>query len=104
VRLHFRTLEGHGFYFEITRQVGVPVQEAYARERAHMEERLAGAQVSPLRRAREGGRAAWAFDLTWDHGERRVLLVEQGGALYRVVYDPRSPLNEQAVATLRFEG
>jgi len=42
------------------------------------------------------------LSLTVAPGERVVLLAQRGNPVYRVIYDPRSPLNAQILGTLEF--
>ena len=45
---------------------------------------------------------AHEYSFTWNGNERKVILVVQAEWLFRVIYDPSSPINLDIVATIRF--
>ena len=45
---------------------------------------------------------AYQYSFTWNGNERKVVLVEQAEWLYRVIYDPESPINLDIVGTIHF--
>jgi len=43
---------------------------------------------------------SWTYGFRWEEGERAVLLLQVGNDTYRVIYDPRSELSREVIATL----
>jgi hypothetical protein len=102
-RAHFRSPDSAEVYFELSRHLHPSAQEFYAREREFLLRQLPDAAVGDLTATTVGGASAHRFTVRWAMGERVMLLIERAPGLYRIVYDPRSPLNEQVLATLVWE-
>ncbi len=100
VRVHVRSWEGGELYFEVSKETGVTAQQQYERERAFLERSPSPPQVSGLTETVAAGRPAHQFTAAWPDRDRVFTLIERDGVLYRMVYDPRSPLNAQIFATL----
>ena len=100
IRVHFRAKDSSEFYFEVSRQLHHSAQEVYEREKAYIEKQWAEAVVRALLPITIAGHPAFEFTFQWAGGERTVLLIEKEEALYRVIYDPRAPLNLEALSTL----
>jgi len=45
---------------------------------------------------------AYEYAFKWRQKERAVILVQKDRAVYRIIYDPHSPLNLQVLATIEF--
>lgn len=102
-RVHFRSEQSEELYFEVSRHWKLSVQEAYERERSFGLKQFGPGAVSELMEITFAGQAAFTFSIQWDGEERTVALIEKGKMLYRVLYDPRSPLNTKILSTLVFE-
>jgi len=102
VRLHFRSSGSNEVYFEVTRHLHVSAQESYARETHFLRERFAEVTVTPLQASTVAEQPAFTFSFRWTEGQRTVVLIEQAAALYRIIYDPRSPYNLEMLATIAF--
>ena len=100
IRVHFRSKDSPELYFEVSRHLHHSAQEVYEREKAFVEKQLAESVVRALLPITIAGQLAFEFSFQWAGGERTVLLIEKQEALYRVIYDPRSPLNLEVLSTL----
>ena len=95
------TSPGSGeLYVELVRFPGLTPDEEYARHKPYLEQRFGEDAVSVLTETRLDDRPAWGYGFRWEQGERAVLLLQLGDDTYRVIHDPRSPLNAQVLATL----
>jgi hypothetical protein len=102
VRVHACSADGDEVYFELSRHLDLTAQAQYEREREFVSSRL-GADVTPLTPTTLASLPAQEFGAVWDGNERRFVLVERGRWLYRVVYDPRSPLNVAVLESIRID-
>jgi hypothetical protein len=89
-------------YFEVRRFAEGDPQAHHARHRAGLEAQLAGQglTVSDLTPAPVAGRAGHAYQFQWGERERAARLLVVGGGLYRIIYNPRSALNDQILSTM----
>ena len=94
--------EGREVYVELTRYPSMPAQEEYGRHRPDLERRWSELEISDLEETRFAGRAAHAYTFRWAEGERVAVLVRTEAALYRVLYNSRSELNAEILATFAF--
>jgi hypothetical protein len=99
-RVHISSGEGGDLYVELMRFRNLEPQDEYDGHRPYLERRFGADAVSDLTETSLLGRQAWAYDLRWDEGERSVLLLQVASDTYRVIYDPRSELNAEVLATL----
>jgi hypothetical protein len=100
IRMHFRSKDSPEVYFEVSRHLHFSAKELYEREKGYIEKQLDQPDVRELKAITIAAQPAFEFSFTWSGGERVVILIEKQATLYRVIYDPRSPLNLQIVATL----
>jgi hypothetical protein len=101
IRLHARSEDGEA-YFELSRHLNATAPAQYEREREFVAARY-GADVTPLTATTFNGLPAHEFSVNWGDTVRTFVLVERGRWLFRVVYDPRSPLNHAVLDTIRIE-
>jgi hypothetical protein len=100
IRLHAQSEDGREVYFEVTRHLNMPAASLYEKERETVIN-LRQAIVTDLAKTTFAELPAHEYSFTWNGNERKVVLVEHGEWLYRVIYDPRSPINLDIVATIR---
>ena len=101
IRFHAQSEDGREVYFEVTRHLNMTAASVYEKERESVVEQRQ-ATVTELEKANFVELPAHEYSFTWNGNERKVVLVEHGEWLYRVIYDPRSPINLDIVATIRF--
>jgi hypothetical protein len=100
LRVHFRSHGSDEAYFEVSRSVRLTAAGVYEREKGFVTSHLEGGEVSTLRASTFGMQPAHEFTIRWVGGERVVILLEHQEHVYRFIYDPRSQLNRQVVATV----
>jgi hypothetical protein len=99
-RVHISSREGGELYVEVVRFRELAPQDEYLRHRSYLERRVGADAVTELTETTLQGRPAWAYGFRWDEGERSVLSLQVASDTYRVIYDPRSELNAEVLATL----
>ena len=99
-RVHLSSPETRELYIEVVRFQDLAPEAEYLRHRPYLERRFGENSVTPLTQTSLAGRPAWAYGFRWDEGERAVRLLEVSGETYRVLYDPKSELNHEVIATL----
>ena len=99
-RIHLTSRESRELYLEVVRFRDLAPQDEYLRHRPHLEQRFGADSVTELTETSLREWPAWAYAFRWDDGERSVLLLQVDGGTYRIIYDPRSELNAEVIATL----
>ena len=99
-RVHLTSRRSQKLYVEVARFRGLAPEDEYHDHRRYLEQRFGADAVAPLTETTVRERPAWAYAFQWDEGERAVLLLQVAGDTYRVIYDPRSELNAQVIATV----
>ena len=96
------TSPGSGeLYVELIHFPDLAPEDEYLSHRPFLEQRFGPGAVTELTETTLRGLPAWSYGFRWDDGERSVLLLQVDDDTYRVIHDPRSPLNADVVATLR---
>jgi hypothetical protein len=88
-------------YVELVRFRDLAPEDEYLNHRPFLEQRFGPGAVTELTQTTLGGIPTWSYGIHWKDGERSVLLLQIEDDTYRVIHDPRSPLNADVVATLR---
>jgi hypothetical protein len=99
-RVHLSSPSSGELYFELARFAGITPQDEYANHRPYLEQRFGPGAVMELSETTLLNRPAWAYGIKSPETERAVLLLHLDGDSYRIIYDPRSALNDQVIATL----
>ena len=102
VRLHARSEDGVEAYFELSRHLDATAVARYEQERDLLVARY-DAAVTPLTARTFNQMTAHEFSATFTDIVRTFVLVERGRWLYRLVCDPRSPLNLAVLETIRID-
>jgi hypothetical protein len=105
-RVHLSSPDGQELYLEVVRFHDLAPRDEYEQHRPYLEKRFGPDSITPLTETTLQGRPACAYAFRGDEAERSleraVLLLEIGADTYRVIYDPRSALNAQVLATVTF--
>ena len=99
-RVHLTSPDSRELYVEVVRFRELSPQDEYRNHGRYLEQRFGADAVTPLTKTSVGQELAWAYGFRWDDGERSVLLFQVDRDTYRIIYDPRSALNAQVIATL----
>jgi hypothetical protein len=104
-RVHISSPDRRELYFELARFGGITPKDEYANHKQYLEQRFGADSITALTETSLQDRPAWTYAFRWDGEEgpkeRAALLLQVGDDTYRVIYDPRSALNDQVIATLR---
>jgi hypothetical protein len=88
-------------YVELVRFQDLAPEDEYLSHKSFLEQRFGTGAVTELAQTTLQGLSAWSYGFRWEDGERSVLLLRVDDDTYRVIHDPRAPLNADVVATLR---
>jgi hypothetical protein len=103
-RVHLSSPDSQELYLEVVRFHDLAPQDEYLHHRPYLEKRFGANSITALTETSLKGRPAWAYAFRWDDGERTiersVFLLQAARDTYRIIYDPRSQLNTQVIATL----
>lgn len=99
-RVHLTSPHSLELYFEVTLYHNLTAQEGYEQLKKDVEERFSECRVTDLQKTRLNGYPAYVFSFQWLFQQRKVYFLERGTVIYRILYDPTLPLNEQILATL----
>jgi hypothetical protein len=103
-RVHLMTSDRRELYFEVARFSNLTPQDEYEQHRPYLEQRFGDRSVSALSETTLAQGRAWRYDFGGPEGEGRLersaLLVEVAPDTYRIIYDPRSELNQRVLDTV----
>lgn len=100
-RVHLTSPESGELYFEAARFRDLTPQDEYLNHTRYLRQRFGEDAVTDLKETTLAGRPAWAYGLRKDEGEERsMLMLQMGTDTYRFIYDPRSELNDQVLASV----
>lgn len=99
-RVHLTSRDSRELYVEVVRFRELAPQDEYLQHRRYLDRRFGADAITPLTEMSLRERPAWTYGFRWDDEERSVLSLHVAGDTYRVIYDPRSGLNNQVLATL----
>lgn len=102
VRIHFTSKDSREVYFEISKYQDLSAQMEYQRHKENLEKRPEGFVVTDLKEIRWMSQPAYEYSIKWSQAARVVMLIEADNTTYRILYDPKSPLNVQILLTLRW--
>ncbi len=100
VRIHLRSASRE-VYVELTRYPPTPADDEYRAHKPYLEARFGAGSVTVLTGAQLGARTVQTYAFAWPDGERVVHLVPTATATYRLIHDPRAPLNREILTTLQ---
>jgi hypothetical protein len=102
-RIHVYSVDRFELYFDI---VSYPDKyahdEAYRAMKQGLSEQFRDLQISEPQATTRLGLPATEFEFAWEDKARRAVLVDASGGTCRIVYNPKSALNEQVLETLVF--
>ena len=102
VRVHFTSRDSHELYFELTKYTDLSPQVEYEHHKGSLEKKLNQFRISDLKEIRWLSQPAYEYSFQWQQGTRTVILIETDHAMYRILYDPYSPLNVQILSTVQW--
>jgi hypothetical protein len=99
-RVHVSSPDQNELYVEVARFRDLSPQEEYESHRSYLVQRFSADAVTPLTETEFRDRPAWAYGIRWPEHERSVLMFQLDEDTFRVIWNPRSDLNSEVVATL----
>ena len=106
VGVHLTAEGSQELYIEVVRFFHLSPGDEYTRHKAQLDQRFGAGSVTSLTQECSFGRdwPAWTYafrgNIRGNMGERSVLLLPVATDTYRVIYDPRSPLNLKVIASI----
>ncbi|HEX6385487.1 MAG TPA: hypothetical protein VF177_12525 [Anaerolineae bacterium] len=100
IKAHFVSEDSQELYFEVIWYPGLAPEEGYERLKEDVEKRFEELDDSELQESRLGSLPVFAFSFSWPERERTVIFIPRRQAMYRILYDPRSPLNLHTLSTV----
>jgi hypothetical protein len=102
LRMHILAPESREVYFEVTRYDSLSAESEYRRHQDYLVSQFDPIVISELQETVLASMPAYEYSFEWDQGARIVLLVERGPETYRMIYNPRVPVNLQILATIEW--
>jgi hypothetical protein len=102
IRIHLASRDSKELYFEVTKYQDLPAQMEYHQYREKLEQRFSELIITELKEMIWKSHPTSEYSFEWKQGARSVLLVRRDDATYRILYDPRSPLNTQILSTIEW--
>ena len=102
IQVHILAPESLDVYFEVSKYDQLTPFTEYRRHKEHLGARFDALEISEVREAQCVSLPAYEYSFAWEQSRRVVLLVERADALYRILYDPDSPVNLQILSTLEW--
>jgi Protein of unknown function (DUF3303) len=103
-RIHLSSPDRSELYVEVARFRGIAPEDEYANHGTYLKQRFGPDEVTDLTSTSLQGRPARSYSFRSDEEgrpmERSALLLHVGDDTYRVIYDPRSALNDEVLATI----
>lgn len=103
-RVHLSITDNSALYFEVAHSPRLEAEAEYQQHKMALAKNLAleNFSITDLQAAQFGSRLAYKYAFSWGQRSRAVVLVPQAPALYRLLYDPFSDLNEKVLSTIEF--
>jgi hypothetical protein len=101
-RVHLTSPGSQELYFEVGCYPDLTAEAAYEQFKEVLTRQFGEVEVGSLEGTTVAGRPGFTFTFRWAAGTRAVVFVPYNGILYRIVYNPQSPLNVQVLSTLFF--
>ncbi|HEX5027171.1 MAG TPA: hypothetical protein VFV56_00010 [Gaiellaceae bacterium] len=102
-RVHVTAPVPGEIYLELFRMPGLSAADEYTRHRSYLEGRFGPGSVGEPVESDLAGRPARSYVFGSDDLRREARSLEVDEDLYRVIIDPRIPLNHEIVATMRVD-
>jgi hypothetical protein len=102
LRVHVLAQVSREVYFEVTKYDSLSPEADYQRHSDALALQFDGLVIAELQESTCASLPAYEYSFEWDQGKRVVILVERGGTTYRIIYNPRFPVNLQILSTLEW--
>jgi hypothetical protein len=102
IRVHFISRDSEELYFEVTKYHGLPPREEYRRHKEELKKRFTELSITDIQEINWKSLPAYEYSFDGPPGRRSVTMFEKNEVTYRILYDPRSPLNLQVLSTVEW--
>lgn len=102
LRVHVLAPKSREVYFEVTKYDSLSAEAEYQRHGEALPLQFDGLIITELQESTCASLPAYEYTFEWGQGKRVVILVERGEATYRLLYNPRFPVNLQILSTLEW--
>ena len=100
IRAHILAPKSREIYFEVTKYNSLPPAAEYQRHKEYLAKQFDPLAITELKETLFASLPASAYAFEWDQGERNVILVERSDVTYRLIYNPRFPVNLEILSTV----
>ena len=101
-RIHLISDESSEIYFEVGCYHTLSTIDAMNLFQKELVENINNVEISHGKTTTFAAKPAYPLAIRWTAKERNVIFVEHEGKVYRIIYDPVSPINKQILNTLTF--
>ena len=102
LRVHVLSPTSCEIYFEVSKYEALSAEGEYVHHKADLLRQFHPLTISEMKPVICASLPAYEYTFGWDQGERTVILLERGGATYRILYNPRFPVNLQILSTMEW--
>ena len=102
LRVHILSPQMRELYFEVPKYPHLPAKLEYQQHKQSLEQRFSEFNISDVKEIAWKSLSAYEYSFEWNEGLRTVILVERKDGTYRILFDPRSPLNLEVWSTLEW--
>jgi hypothetical protein len=101
-RVHILASKSREVYFEVSKFSSLDAESEYRQHIRSLSEQFHTIAVTELIERVFTSLPAHEYSFEWESGIRTVILVEASNATYRILYDPRYPLNREILSTVEW--
>lgn len=102
LRVHVLSPKSREVYFEVSKYDLLNAESEYQRHKAYLLKQFYPLALTELKETLCGSLPGYEYTFEWEQGIRTVILVERDNATYRILYNPRSPINLQILSTVQW--
>jgi predicted kinase len=104
IRVHLVSRDSQQLYLEVTKYQGLDPKQEYERHKEDLEKRFQELSITDIQAIDWKSLPGYQYSFEWPQGRRSVMVFDRNGSTYRILYDPRSPLNLQVLSTVEWTG
>lgn len=103
-RLHLLSTDSDEIYFEVGKYPHLSSAAAQALFQHELTAQYPDVTLDPVRGMVLAGKNGRLLTARWPTRERTIIFVPHDGAVYRLIFNPASPINHQILNTVTFHG
>ena len=102
LRVHVLSPKSREVYFEISKYDLLNAESEYQRHKEILPKQFHPFAITELKETLCRSLPAYEYTFEWEQDTRTVILVERCDATYRILYNPRFPINLQILSTVQW--